>query len=96
MVQVSGCLTQDPGGAWILTNATEPSRTRTPNVTAEELKGFGSAPLGNGTYKLMDALAYHPDSHKGHRMSVKGLLIRKPENRLNVTALEMAAPGCAP
>jgi mono/diheme cytochrome c family protein len=96
MVQLSGCLTQDPGGAWILTHATDPGRTRTPDLTADELKASGSASLGTGTYKLMDALAYHPDSHKGHRMSVKGLLIRRPENRLNVTALEMAASSCGP
>jgi S-disulfanyl-L-cysteine oxidoreductase SoxD len=96
LIQLSGCLTQDAGGNWILTNATDPSRTRTPEWTPEELKASAATALGTTTYRLMDAFAYHPDSHKGQRTGVKGLLIRRPENRINVTALDMAADSCAP
>jgi mono/diheme cytochrome c family protein len=97
LIQLSGCLTQDPGGNWILTNATDPSRTRTPDLTSDDVKVSAAATAsGTGTYRLMDALAYHPDAHKGQRTSVKGLLIRRPENRINVTALETIASSCAP
>jgi mono/diheme cytochrome c family protein len=98
LIQLSGCLTQDAGGGWILTNATDPRRTRTPDLTPEDLKASASAATvpGTGTYRLMDAFAYHPDAHKGHSTGVKGLLIRRPENRINVTALDTIASSCAP
>ena len=67
MVQLSGCLTQDAGGAWILTSATSPGRTRTPDLTPEELKVAGATASGSGTYNLLDVLAYHPETHKGQR-----------------------------
>ncbi len=100
LIQLSGCLMQDASNGWILTNATDPHRTRTPDLTPEDLKAVAAAPSapasGTGTYRLMDALAYHPDAHKGQKTSVKGLLMRRPENRINVTALETVASSCAP
>ena len=96
MVQLIGCLTQDSAGTWTLTNATDPRRTRTPDVTADELKAASDMRLGTGTFKLMEAAAYHPEARRGHKISLKGLLIRRPENRINVTGLDTIASSCAP
>ena len=96
MVQLVGCLTQDSTGSWILTNAAEPRRTRTPDVTADELKAASDDRLGTGTFKLLEAAAYHPEGHRGHKISLKGLLIRKPDNRINVTGLDTIASSCTP
>jgi hypothetical protein len=95
LVQIIGCLTEQ-NGAWILTNAIDPSRTRNPDVTSEDLKSFEEKSLGSGTFRLMEALAYNPGPRKSHKVAVKGLLIRQPESRLNVTGLESLAPSCAP
>ena len=53
-------------------------------------------PLGTQTFRLLDAMAYRPESHKGHKMYVRGLLIRLPgEQRMTISAFEMIAPSCA-
>jgi hypothetical protein len=44
---------------------------------------------------LLDALAYGPEAHLGHKMYVRGLLIKLPhEQRMTISALEMVAPNC--
>jgi hypothetical protein len=51
--------------------------------------------LGTGTFRLVDALAYAPDAHKGHKMHVRGLLIKVPgDERLTISAFEMVSPTC--
>ena len=53
-------------------------------------------PLGATTYRLLDAMAYNPESHKGHKMYVRGLLIRLPgEQRMTISSFETIAPSCA-
>ncbi len=55
LVQVSGCAIQD-GEAWLVINATEPVRTRTPEQTThEELKQAMSKPLGSQKFRLQNA-----------------------------------------
>ena len=95
LVQVSGCL-RESGGTWTLTSATDPSRSRTPDLTPEDLQAGGANPLGSGTFRLLEALAYKPGPNKDHKVMVKGLLIRRPDNRINVTSLEAVAPSCSP
>jgi mono/diheme cytochrome c family protein len=95
LVQAAGCLTES-AGVWTLINATDPRRSRTPDLTAEELQSAGGKPLGRGTFRLMDALAYKPGANKDHKVMVKGLLIRRPDTRLNLTALQTIAPSCEP
>jgi hypothetical protein len=39
----------------------------------------------------------NPASHAGHRMAVKGFLIRNPaSDRINVSSLGVVADACAP
>jgi hypothetical protein len=81
----------------VLTNASEPvsvvlsaeSRPKTPGDAA--VKG-----LGNHTFHLLDAMAYNPQSHAGHKMYVRGLLIKLPsEQRMTISSFESIAPSCS-
>ena len=94
-VEVVGCLTAGPQNTWLLTRASEPvavlstpSAQSTPPVTVK--------PLGAQTFHLLDAMAYAPDGHKGHKMYVRGLLIKIPgEQRMTISAFEMISPTCS-
>jgi cytochrome c5 len=93
-VEVVGCLTPAPDGGWLLTKASEPV-TVTPNppagAAAEPPK-----PLGARTIRLLDAMAYTPDAHKGHKMNVRGLLVKLPdEQRMTISSITMVAPACS-
>ena len=44
-------------------------------------------PLGTQVFRLLDAMAYSPESHKGHKMYVRGLLIKLPgEQRMTISS----------
>ena len=96
LVQVVGCLTEDAGG-WLLTNSTRAVRTRDPSASTEdELSALGARRPGTRTFALMNVYP-NPASHAGHRMAVKGFLIRDPAgDRINVSSLGMVAAACAP
>ena len=91
-VEVVGCFTPGPENTWLLTNASEPvslgpADTRQVAVT--------DRPLGTQVFRLLDAMAYSPESHKGHKMYVRGLLIKLPaEQRMTISTLETVAPIC--
>ena len=95
LVQVVGCLTGD-GAGWRLTKATRAVRTRDPSAaTEDELGALGARPPGTWTFGLMNVYP-DPASHAGHRMAVKGFLIRDPAgDRINVSSLGMVAAACA-
>ena len=94
LVQVVGCLTEDAGG-WLLTSSTRAVRTRDPSAsTEEELRALGSRPTGTRTFELMNVYP-NPADHAGHRMAVKGFLIRDPNgDRINVSSLGMVSDAC--
>jgi len=93
-VETVGCLTQGPGGAWLLTGASTPKSVVAPADGV--LKPGQDAPPGNETFHLLDAMAYDPMSHKGQRMYVRGLLIKVPaEQRITISSFEVIAPACA-
>jgi mono/diheme cytochrome c family protein len=90
-VEVVGCLTAGPQNTWTLTRASEPVAA-TPNAAAPAAI---AQPLGTGTLHLLDAMAYAPGDHKGHKMYVRGLLIKLPdEQRMTISAFEMVSPTC--
>jgi mono/diheme cytochrome c family protein len=100
LVQVVGCLTQAPDKTWILTNSSEPVRTRIPNEPpADEIKAAAAIPLGTQTFGLLYVDFFRPGfivaSHTGHKMEAKGFLIQKPDPRLSITWLEMLDSNCA-
>jgi mono/diheme cytochrome c family protein len=91
-VEVVGCLTPGPENTWLLVNASEPVSLAP--ASARETVVTDRA-LGTQVFRLLDAMAYSPESHKGHKMYVKGLLIKLPgEQRMTISALETIAPSC--
>lgn len=92
MVEVVGCLADD-GANWKLTSATEPAVSTMDDV-AGDAKAAATRALGKETIRLMDVFP-KPEAYKGHKMMVKGLLIRLPnDTHVNVMALEPIAPAC--
>jgi mono/diheme cytochrome c family protein len=93
-VEALGCLTPGPASAWLLTHATDPVSVSTPGGAVPSAD-VSSKPLGTQVFRLLDAMAYDPESHKGQKMYVRGLLIKLPsEQRMTISALEMVATSC--
>ena len=68
-VEVVGCLMPGPENTWLLTNASEPVSLA---VTADANKDdCHDRPLGTQVFRLLDAMAYSPETHKGHKMYVQ-------------------------
>jgi mono/diheme cytochrome c family protein len=90
-VEVVGCLTAGPRHTWVLTRASEPvAAASAPSTPA------AATPLGTQTLQLVDAMAYAPGEHSGHKMYVRGLLIKLPgEQRMTISAFEMVSPTCS-
>ena len=94
LVRVVGCLTRE-NRSWMLTHATEPVRTRDPGSSApDERSTLVTIEPGPHTFELLNVYP-SPDDHEGHRMEIKGLLIRLTEpERINVSSVAVVAPIC--
>jgi hypothetical protein len=97
LVHVVGCLSEGLDKGWMLTNASEPVRTKDPASSKDdELKNVQAKTLGTQKLILMNVYPA-PDPYKGHKVEAKGFLIREPnEPRVNVTSLQSLAPRCDP
>jgi len=97
LVHVVGCLSEGVDKGWMLTNASEPVRTKDPASSRDdELKNVQAKALGIQKLFLMNVYPA-PDPYKGHKVEMKGFLIRDPdETRVNVTSLQSLAPRCDP
>ena len=96
-MQVVGCLAEGPSGTWVVINATEPARATAGFSKAEESKAAEAKPLGALRFRLIGLVEMSPAEHKGHKVAVKGLLIKDATNdRLNVTSLTTVGASCAP
>jgi mono/diheme cytochrome c family protein len=94
-VEVVGCLMPGPGNTWMLTNASEPVSVLLTGSSANPPADLNNKALGSQSFRLLDAMAYSPESHKGHKMYVRGLLIKLPaELRMTISSLDMVAPSC--
>lgn len=97
LVHVVGCLTQAPDNGWIVTNASAPVVTRDPAASKDaQLTEAAARSLGSDTFRLM-LLTVQPPAvapHKGSKVEAKGLLMRGPENRLNLTSIQPVGSGC--
>lgn len=96
-VEVVGCLAAGPGNTWVLANASEPvSVVLSPESTPKAPADVATKTLGTQTFRLLDAMAYNPEAHRGHKMYVRGLLIKLPsEQRMTISSFETLAPSCA-
>jgi hypothetical protein len=96
IVEVVGCLSQGASNGWIVTNATEPVKAAAGFSRPEEMKAAEVKPLGTLQFPLIGLVEFNPAEHKGHRVVVKGLLIKEATtSRLNVTSLMTASASCS-
>jgi len=96
LVEVVGCLAEAPASVWIVNHATTAAKTTSASTTAAALKEAAAKPLGNGRYRLLGVSVFDPARHKGHKVAVKGVLIKDvKESRLNVTSLQRVSDTCA-
>ncbi len=94
-VEVVGCLVPGPDNTWLLSNASEPVALALTGSALPQSSDAGSKPLGTQVFRLLDAMAYSPESHKGHKMYVRGLLIRLPgEQRMTISSFETVSSTC--
>jgi len=92
-VQVVGCLT-GVANDWSLTRSSEPVVTTLAPSTAEELQAAETTTLGTQTVRLLRVFP-SPEPHKGHRIEVKGFLVREANAvAINVVSLKSLSPGC--
>ena len=98
LVQVVGCLTRDRDNSWMVVNTTGPIRTRDPEASKPDaLNASKSSPLGTQIFRLLDVPRLDPAIRAGHKVEVKGFLIRgSGDDRLNVTSLQTLSPSCDP
>jgi mono/diheme cytochrome c family protein len=95
-VEVVGCLAAGPEHTWLLTHATDPVGVL-PTAASAASAASSTAAAGAQTFHLLDAMAYAPEKHVGHTMSVRGLLIKLPgEQRMTISSMEMVADRCTP
>ena len=96
LVQLVGCLTQGPDGAWVVTNASEPVRTRDPEASADGQRREAQVmALGTERFRLLYVYP-SPDAYEGQTVEAKGFLIRGSgsTDSVNVTALQSLGPRC--
>jgi quinoprotein glucose dehydrogenase len=100
LVDVIGCFARGPIDTWMLSNGSEPVRTRSPmQPTEPEIAAAKTKPLGSQAFQLLDveyfSNAFHPEAHVGHKVNAKGFLIRTgTDAKINVTWVEMLAADC--
>jgi hypothetical protein len=94
LIESVGCMTPGRGAEWSLTSASTPVAVVGQSTSATELHET-AATLGDGTYDLLGAAIFHPQSQGHKRVAVKGVLIRDAGGmRLNVTSLQPVAGSC--
>ena len=91
IVEVVGCLMGGADSSWTLMNATEPVVSDSPSTSADALEVAKAKPLGKQRYILLGVtINWDPASHEGHKMAVRGILIKDSnEVRINVTSFQM-------
>ena len=95
---VVGCFTE-ANGAWTLTRATQPGRTRNiAELRAQELEASAAKPLGTGTVQLRNLEfldSFEPASFRGHKVQARGGFTQDDTGaRVNVAAIETIAQTC--
>ena len=96
IVESIGCLADGPNNTWTLASATEPSKSTPGFSKADDVKAAEGKPLGSQQLRLIGVVEMHPEEHKGHKVLVKGLLIKDATGqRLNITSLTTVSPTCA-
>lgn len=94
MVWVVACLTKESADTWVLTQTSEPVKTRNPSPSAgSELDRVTGTPLGTRTFGLLDLPTKYAE-HAGRKVEAKGLLIRGSRDKLNLTSIQPLVGTC--
>jgi mono/diheme cytochrome c family protein len=102
VVQAVGCLKQLTPGAWELAASPEPQRIRQlTKPSDEDLQAGANEPLGNIEFDLQNigylGHEFDPVEYEGHKMMVRGILIRQPPNvRIDVREMVEVGATCEP
>jgi cytochrome c5 len=95
LVQVYGCIRQNPANAWTLAGATKALRTRNPDKSSDAALKELQVPLpGDANYSLVDAAFYHPERYKDEMAEVKGFLVADPRDGISVTSIASLFTPC--
>jgi hypothetical protein len=95
-VEVVGCLESAPKDTWMLARATAPEIQRRPTSSPEAVKAAATKALGNQRFRLMNIAVFNPAQHAGHKMVVRGILIKDPKDpRINTMSFQMVDAACA-
>jgi hypothetical protein len=96
IVETVGCLTEGPNRTWTLNNALEPAKAgRAGFSRPEEVKAAEGRGLGSQQWALIGMTEMNPGPHRGHKVLVKGLLIKDAAGqRINVTSLKTVGDLC--
>jgi cytochrome c5 len=95
LVQVYGCIRQNPANAWTLAGATKAVRTRNPDRSSDAALKELQVPLpGDANYPLVDAAFYHPERYKDEMAEVKGFLVADPRDGISVTSIVSLFTPC--
>jgi quinoprotein glucose dehydrogenase len=95
LVQVYGCVKEDPAKTWIISKASRAIRTRNPDKSSDEdLKAAEAKLPGSASYLLVDATFYHPERYKDHLVEAKGFLAADATHGLNLTSLSPLSAAC--
>jgi hypothetical protein len=96
IVEVVGCLQSAPNDMWMLTSASAPELQRRPNTNPEAVKAAAARPLGTQKFRLMNIAVFSPAQHQGHKMVVRGILIKDAKDpRINTMSFQMLDAMCA-
>jgi len=96
IVEAIGCLADGADNTWTLSSATEPARSTPGFSKSDDVKAAEAKPLGTQQIRLIGLLEMHPEEHKGHKVLVKGLLVKDATGqRLNITSLTTVSQTCA-
>jgi quinoprotein glucose dehydrogenase len=96
LVSTVGCLTANSGDDWGLSTAANPARVRTADqTTPEEIAASAATPLGQSSYKLINAEDFQAPKLKGQKVQARGVLTKVANPyTLTVLSLERAGTGC--
>ncbi len=94
LVQIVGCLMRNADGTWLVTESTEPTRTRDPDPSSGADRAAANVTSsGSASFELLYVYP-SPEAIEGHLVEVKGFLIRGDQDALNVTSVSTLAPVC--
>ena len=95
LVQVYGCIRENPADSWTLIRATNAVRTRNPDKSSDaDLKQAEAKLPADATYRLVDAAFYHPEHYKDQMAEVKGFLVADPRDGISVTSVASLSTPC--